>query len=255
MQIIIKGPPIAKARPRFARCGKFSKVYDPQKQLKDCIIFQIKNQIQQKFSSEIPLVMNIEFSCTISSSISKNEKNLNSWDCLFHVKKCDLDNFSKWIMDLLNDIAYHDDRQIVELNVKKVYSNEDKTVIEIMPKATYDDALNEFISLIDQEDFCHLCDQLQLLSKVISSKSQDTSAENKFSFINSGFLVLREISSRYGKIITEIAKKHKNLKEKVEKENGQSSEISRDSCLLEDREDAFTSNVEQSKNQDICRNR
>ena len=38
-------------------------------------------------------------------------------------KKPDVDNIAKAILDSLNGIAYRDDSQIVELNMKKLYAD------------------------------------------------------------------------------------------------------------------------------------
>ena len=40
---------------------------------------------------------------------------------LNHVVKPDLDNLVKAVLDALNDLAWHDDAQIIELHVSKKY--------------------------------------------------------------------------------------------------------------------------------------
>lgn len=47
------------------------------------------------------------------------------------VVKPDLDNVAKIVLDSLNGIAYADDKQIVELRVKKVYGSEPKVEVVI----------------------------------------------------------------------------------------------------------------------------
>jgi Holliday junction resolvase RusA-like endonuclease len=44
--------------------------------------------------------------------------------------KGDLDNYVKLVLDALNRILYHDDKQIVSLHASKQYSNYNKIIIE-----------------------------------------------------------------------------------------------------------------------------
>jgi Holliday junction resolvase RusA-like endonuclease len=45
--------------------------------------------------------------------------------------KPDLDNLCKAVLDALNGIAYHDDKQIVELHLSKAYSDHPRTEIKL----------------------------------------------------------------------------------------------------------------------------
>ena len=46
-------------------------------------------------------------------------------------KKPDADNIVKIICDALNNIAYKDDTQVVDLQVKKIYGGTEKVIVEI----------------------------------------------------------------------------------------------------------------------------
>lgn len=46
-------------------------------------------------------------------------------------KKPDIDNIAKVILDSLNDIAYHDDTQVVSLCVVKKYAETPRVEVEI----------------------------------------------------------------------------------------------------------------------------
>lgn len=50
---------------------------------------------------------------------------------IFPVKKPDCDNIAKIILDALNKIAYKDDSQVIELSVKKLYSEKAKVLVHI----------------------------------------------------------------------------------------------------------------------------
>ena len=47
------------------------------------------------------------------------------------ITKPDWDNIGKIVSDALNGIAYRDDSQVVDSRVRKIYSNEPRTVIRI----------------------------------------------------------------------------------------------------------------------------
>ena len=47
------------------------------------------------------------------------------------VKKPDIDNIAKIILDALNKLAFNDDNQIIKLSIEKVYSEEEKVYIKI----------------------------------------------------------------------------------------------------------------------------
>ena len=47
------------------------------------------------------------------------------------MKKPDFDNIGKIVCDSLNDIAYHDDAQIVDAQVRKFFSDDPRVVVTI----------------------------------------------------------------------------------------------------------------------------
>ncbi len=46
-------------------------------------------------------------------------------------KKPDLDNYVKFILDIMNRIVYEDDRQVFRLNCQKIWSTNPRIEIEI----------------------------------------------------------------------------------------------------------------------------
>lgn len=67
----------------------------------------------------------------IPKSTSKKKYELMMNGDVLPRKKPDLDNVAKIIMDALNGLAYEDDKDIVELQITKEYSDEPRVVIEI----------------------------------------------------------------------------------------------------------------------------
>lgn len=47
------------------------------------------------------------------------------------MKKPDFDNIGKIVCDSLNNIAYHDDAQIVDAQVRKFFSDDPRVVVTI----------------------------------------------------------------------------------------------------------------------------
>ena len=114
MILIIKGPPVAQGRPRFARIGAGVRTYDPAKSSdwKKDIAWQAKEQGARIM--EGPLSVEVIFYLPRPKSLPKK--------ILHHIKKPDLDNLSKAVQDGLKGIAFRDDSQIVSLAARKVYA-------------------------------------------------------------------------------------------------------------------------------------
>jgi Holliday junction resolvase RusA-like endonuclease len=146
MQIIIPGPPIAKARHRRKKLGNGMIIdYDPQEAKKKYIKAVIIRIIHQALNSDDretvkeasnlasgeAFDMDLAFYMPIPKSSSKRKRTALAGDCIFHNKKPDFDNLSKFYCDAANGILYHDDSQIVKGSFKKVYSENPRTVITI----------------------------------------------------------------------------------------------------------------------------
>ena len=121
-----------KGRPRFSHYGKFVKAYTPE----DTVSYENLIRVQFKIScggwySELPLRMKITAIHGIVNSASKKNKAKMLSGELKPTKKPDADNIVKIICDALNKIAYKDDTQVVELELKKVYGEQEKVIVEI----------------------------------------------------------------------------------------------------------------------------
>ncbi len=132
MAITIYGKPIAKARPRFARRGKFVMAYNGQETEEGRFLFEAKTQVKQCLKNSV------EINCFFYMPRPKNhygtgKKNeiLKETAPIYHTKKPDLDNLVKFVLDCLNGLAWYDDSQIITLIAHKVYSNVPRTCIEI----------------------------------------------------------------------------------------------------------------------------
>jgi len=125
MQITVKGKPIAKARPRFARAGNFVKTYNDQETEEGRWLWEAREQLTKQASG--PIAVNMRFFMPIPKSTSKKKREM----LCYHSKKPDIDNLIKFACDCLNGMAWEDDSQISEIEASKIYSENPRTVIEV----------------------------------------------------------------------------------------------------------------------------
>jgi Holliday junction resolvase RusA-like endonuclease len=126
----VKGKPIAKARPRFARCGKFVRTYDPQETEESRFLFEVQKQWNRP-----PIEGPLKVRCSFEMPIPKGTSRKKTWamikDEIKHTKKPDISNLIKFVEDCLNGVVWKDDSQIIYLAGGKFYSEEPKTIIMI----------------------------------------------------------------------------------------------------------------------------
>ena len=116
--------PVPKARPRHTA----THTYTPQK-TKDyerLIADEWAIRYGNLKPSEKPIEAFITFYMPIPKS-KKKEVKTKQW----HVKKPDIDNLAKAIMDSLNGLAYKDDSQIYSLTLLKTYSESPSIYLKI----------------------------------------------------------------------------------------------------------------------------
>jgi len=134
IKFCIYGEPISKGRPRMRIIkGKIPIVYTPSKTRKQEEAFITQ---AMPFKPEKPLVnplsINVITFFSIPASFSKKQKEKAISGYLRPAKKPDIDNIVKSILDSMNKIFYQDDKQVVEMSVKKFYSEAPRTEIEIV---------------------------------------------------------------------------------------------------------------------------
>jgi len=142
MLIEIPGEPQSDARPRAARIGGFIKFYDckaKEKQIvKKFLMCEIATQLKD-FPIEVHSItfgtsfsIKFEFYMPIPQSWSEKKRQNAHLQKIPHTVKPDIDNLSKFYLDCMNKIIYHDDSQITNLLAQKSYSLVPKTVILIL---------------------------------------------------------------------------------------------------------------------------
>ena len=119
----IPGKAQAKQRPRMGRSGI---VYTP----KETLVYE--NYVKMCYSDyakqfgwlpyENQVRAEIEVLVAVPKSDSKTKKKAKIEGMIRPAVKPDCDNLAKSILDSLNGLAYQDDKQVVELYVKKYYT-------------------------------------------------------------------------------------------------------------------------------------
>lgn len=145
----VLGEPVGKGRPRFRNAGSFVQTYTPKKtaSYEQCVRMEYERQCGAvKFDREVPLDVRILAYFGIPKSKPKKTQRLMRLFQIRPTKKPDCDNIAKAVLDACNDVAYVDDVQVVDLQVRKFFSDNPRLVVTIkeavMPM-TEDTLLNE----------------------------------------------------------------------------------------------------------------
>ncbi|CEI72945.1 RusA family crossover junction endodeoxyribonuclease [Romboutsia hominis] len=125
----IDGEPEGKARPRFNTKTGRAYTTDRTRMYEDYTKLLYRSQIKHYFEGYIRLTVKAFYK--IAKSDSKKIKEQKKANVLRPSKKPDIDNVVKLIADSLNDIAYKDDTQIVEIVAKKFYSENPRVEVTI----------------------------------------------------------------------------------------------------------------------------
>ena len=116
------GNPVAQGRPRAARKGNMVFMYDPapSRKWKKDVALQTRLAMAAKGAKMLsgPLVGHIEFFLKRPKSLPKRT--------VYHVKKPDLDNCLKGLIDALQGIMYENDSSIVRLHIGKQYEDKEE---------------------------------------------------------------------------------------------------------------------------------
>lgn len=127
MKFTIIGKPRGKGRPRFTRQGfaytdKETRAYEEL--VKNSYLLCEDKKV---YEGNIKIEIWANFVPIKSISKKKQEELIGK----SYNKKPDIDNIAKIILDGLNEVAYKDDNQVVELIVHKTYAKQDYVEVEI----------------------------------------------------------------------------------------------------------------------------
>lgn len=123
----IPGRPQAKQSMRVARIGHAVRTYQPTEvtNYHGRVATFARLTIKEPIEGPVKLMLIVRI-MTPKSWSKKRQAGRNWATC-----RPDLDNLSKAIMDGLNGVAWHDDRQVVGLHVEKHYGDRDAVEVSV----------------------------------------------------------------------------------------------------------------------------
>lgn len=121
-----------KGRPRFRNTGKYVQAYTDEKttNYENLVKLSFINAGGTKLVEKgQPIGIVIDAYKRIPSSYSKKATKQALQGVFRWTTKPDCDNIAKSILDALNEVAFDDDTQVVELIVRKHYGDDEKVVV------------------------------------------------------------------------------------------------------------------------------
>lgn len=123
---IVPGEPHGKGRPKFFRKGNFVGTYTPEKTA------NYENLIKVMFMQEANRMggwmaakgVPVHVSCTCIFEVPKSWSKKKQDGVKWVTRRPDIDNIAKAVLDGLNGVAWHDDAQVVKMDVFKQYGQE-----------------------------------------------------------------------------------------------------------------------------------
>jgi Holliday junction resolvase RusA-like endonuclease len=130
IELIIPATPLPQSRPRVLKSGI---TYNPQKQEKEQTQLYLAHQYPGCIlCGPIKIDALFHFEPPISFSKKKRRQALREeWPFIHHVKKPDIDNLCKFLLDCLVGPVIKDDNQVFKLSAEKRYSPVNETRIMI----------------------------------------------------------------------------------------------------------------------------
>lgn len=129
-RIVIDIDPVAKGRPRFSVAGRERKVIVrtpvKTKDFENAIRGEIINALKVTrdryplFERDEPLAVDVDF---VFKRIERLSRKKDPCGFMWKVSLPDLDNLQKALFDAFNEIIWHDDKQVVDLRVRKMYAD------------------------------------------------------------------------------------------------------------------------------------
>lgn len=203
MKIVIPGIPIAKARHKLCRRGQFASMYDPQETQKKSTSLQISLQIKQPYEISVHFAysLNMRFFCPYP-------KDYFPWIVPLHTYKCDLDNYVKYYLDCSNKILFNDDKQIVEIYAKKLYSDQPRTEIEIMPLEIpqIDDKVIKVMKIFDPHTLKSMLNDTHTLNVVSQKLDKGQLQPDYCSILTAAASLLLQFAIKYKDLLSKIVK-------------------------------------------------
>lgn len=141
VRFTVLGEPMGKGRPRFNT--QTVKAFTPKQTVNYETLVHTEYMVQCRgfrFPDDAMLDMRILAYYSIPKSNSKKVKAQKLANVIRPTKKPDMDNVVKMVADALNQVAYKDDTQIVDCQVRKFYSAKPRIEVIIREAASKEEA-------------------------------------------------------------------------------------------------------------------
>ena len=130
----VPGEPQGKARPRVVHGHAYTPTKTAAYEGRICAAYRQAYPGRKPYAAGEPLRLWIMAWYGIPASATKARQAAMTAGEIRPTKKPDTDNIGKVVADALNGIAYHDDAQIVTLEVRKRYGIVPQVEIELAPE-------------------------------------------------------------------------------------------------------------------------
>jgi Holliday junction resolvase RusA-like endonuclease len=134
--IPVYGQPLPQMRMKACKIGGHIRIYDPQAKQKEEIRWRIRGLYKEE-PVTIPIYVEILFYMPIPKHTSTVRKKDMINGKMHHMKRPDVDNLIKLILDCMTGIVYKDDSQICDIRAKKLYAESPATIIQISRMPDY----------------------------------------------------------------------------------------------------------------------
>ncbi|MFT8928502.1 MAG: RusA family crossover junction endodeoxyribonuclease [Sporolactobacillus sp.] len=133
IEFTIFGEPVAQGRPRFSTFGGHARAIDPpdSREYKKYVKL-MASQNRPHTPIEGPVELKLLIYRPLLKSMSKKKKAAAVSGTLRPIKKPDVDNVAKGIMDAMTGIIWQDDKQVVSLQVAKFYSESPRVEVLVV---------------------------------------------------------------------------------------------------------------------------
>jgi len=130
---VIPGTPVGKGRPKFARRGNFTVAYTPEKTASYENLVKVKAEEAMKGRPAIDgaVAVTIWLWVTPPASWSQKKRRQALSHEILPTSKPDVDNVIKGIFDAMNEIVWKDDKQAVDVSIRKRYSETARATVEV----------------------------------------------------------------------------------------------------------------------------
>ena len=125
MTFKVDGVPVPKGRARYVKRGNFVQTYTPEKtRTYETLIKDASRQAMGGTEPlETPVSLYLYIRVPIPASATKKRLQAIADGLEKPIKKPDASNILKSVEDGMNGVVYHDDSQIINIHVTKVYSS------------------------------------------------------------------------------------------------------------------------------------